>query len=73
MPKGPQGQKRPAEAHRCAIMVAKLSTGEIEEVLEPATPTDQTGHTDTQQRMKDMRAPIAKHASKTRKVLAKDS
>lgn len=31
MPKGPQGQKRPADTHAAAIMVAKIATGEIEE------------------------------------------
>jgi hypothetical protein len=31
MPKGPQGQKRPADVIGNAIMVAKIATGEIEE------------------------------------------
>ena len=31
MPKGPKGQKRPADAVGAAVMVAKLATGEIEE------------------------------------------
>lgn len=31
MPKGPKGERRPAEAHSCAIMVAKIATGEIED------------------------------------------
>ncbi|MDA8172828.1 MAG: hypothetical protein M0Z48_13485 [Nitrospiraceae bacterium] len=31
MPKGPQGQKRPADVIGCAIKVAKIATGEIEE------------------------------------------
>jgi hypothetical protein len=35
MPKGPQGQKRPADVIGAAIMVAKIATGEIEET----TPT----------------------------------
>jgi hypothetical protein len=33
MPKGPQGQKRPADANACAVMVAKIATGEITETL----------------------------------------
>jgi len=33
MPKGPQGQKRPADTVQAAIMVAKIATGEIEEKL----------------------------------------
>jgi hypothetical protein len=37
MPRGPQGQKRPADTIGCAIMVAKIATGEIEEeVKEPS-------------------------------------
>lgn len=31
MPKGPQGQKRPADAIGLAVHVAKIATGEIEE------------------------------------------
>jgi hypothetical protein len=33
MPKGPQGQKRPANVVGAAIKVAKIATGEIEEDL----------------------------------------
>jgi hypothetical protein len=31
MPKGPRGEKRPADAVSRAIMVAKIATGEIED------------------------------------------
>lgn len=31
MPKGPHGEKRPADAVARAVMVAKIATGEIEE------------------------------------------
>ena len=31
MPKGPQGQKRPADAIARAVMVARIATGEIED------------------------------------------
>jgi len=31
MPKGPQGQKRPADAIGCAVMVAQIATGEIQD------------------------------------------
>ena len=38
MPKGPQGQKRPADVIGCAVHVAKIATGEIEdtELKQPA-------------------------------------
>ena len=29
MPKGPRGERRPADTIRCAVMVAKIATGEI--------------------------------------------
>ncbi len=31
MPKGPDGQKRPADVIGAAIMVAKIATGEVED------------------------------------------
>lgn len=34
MPKGPKGEKRPADAIGAAIKVAKIATGEIEETTE---------------------------------------
>ncbi|WP_217425501.1 hypothetical protein [Magnetospirillum sp. SS-4] len=34
IPKGPKGQKRPADVIGAAIMVAKIATGEIEESTE---------------------------------------
>jgi hypothetical protein len=37
MPKGPQGQKRPADAVARAIMVAKIATGEVEDEREELT------------------------------------
>jgi hypothetical protein len=36
MPKGPNGQKRPADAIGCAVMVGRIATGEIEDApIEP--------------------------------------
>ena len=34
MPKGPKGEKRPADAIGAAVMVAKIATGEIEEDID---------------------------------------
>ena len=31
MPKGPKGEKRPADAVGAAVMVAKIATGELED------------------------------------------
>lgn len=33
MPKGPQGQKRPADAIGLAVMVGRIATGEMEETI----------------------------------------
>jgi len=32
MPRGPKGQKRPADVNARAVMIAKIATGEIEDV-----------------------------------------
>ena len=36
MPRGPNGERRPADSNSCAVMVAKLLTGELEEDLPSA-------------------------------------
>ena len=38
MPRGPNGEKRPAQPTVCAVMVAQIATGEIEEDLEAKQP-----------------------------------
>ena len=37
MPRGPKGEKRPADAIGNAVMIAKIATGEIEEGSAPET------------------------------------
>ena len=34
MPKGPKGEKRPADVVGAAVMVAKIATGEVEDAVE---------------------------------------
>ena len=36
MPRGPRGERRPADAIGCAVMIAKIATGEVEESLSPS-------------------------------------
>ncbi len=36
MPKGPQGQKRPADSIGLAVMIGKIATGEIEDDADPS-------------------------------------
>jgi hypothetical protein len=35
MPKGPNGEKRPADAIGLAVMIGKIATGEIEDTRDP--------------------------------------
>ena len=37
MPRGPKGEKRPADAIGNAVMIGRIATGEIEESSEPET------------------------------------
>lgn len=39
MPKGPQGQKRPADAIGLAVLIGKIATGEVEDTG-AAAPSD---------------------------------
>ncbi len=43
MPKGPRGERRPADVVGAAIMVAKIATGEIEEAIEPKSGRTRSG------------------------------
>ena len=36
MPKGPNGEKRPADAIGLAVMIGRIATGEIEDELTPS-------------------------------------
>ncbi|MEQ8328673.1 MAG: RNA-binding protein [Parvibaculum sp.] len=74
MPKGPKGQKRPADVIGNAIMVAKIATGEVED-LPDAKPgknaaAAELGRLGGQARAKSLskkkRSEIAKQAAKKR-------
>lgn len=65
MPKGPQGQKRPADAIGAAIMVGRIATGEISEA--PAVPLGSAGGKARAEALSPgRRSEIAKLASKER-------
>jgi len=38
MPKGPKGEKRPADVIGAAVMVGKIATGEVEDAKESHLP-----------------------------------
>jgi hypothetical protein len=70
MPKGPQGQKRPADVIGCAVMVARLATGEIEEELHEPSGRVGSGKAGGPARAakltKQKRSAIAKKAAEAR-------
>ena len=70
MPKGPQGQKRPADTVQAAIMVAKIATGEIEEKLKTPSGKVRSGKAGAAARAEKLtaeeRSAIAKKAAGAR-------
>ncbi len=73
MPKGPKGEKRPADAVGAAVMVAKIATGEIEEDTDDdgkdkaAVELGRKGGTARAKKLTDkQRSEIARKAAKAR-------
>jgi len=71
MPKGPRGEKRPADAIGRAVMIAKIATGEIEDTREElSSAAAQLGSKGGKKRAENMtperRAEIARKAAKKR-------
>lgn len=71
MPKGPRGEKRPADAIGRAVMIAKIATGEIEDEREElASAAAQLGSKGGKARAERMsperRKEIARKAAKKR-------
>ena len=70
MPKGPRGQKRPADAIGLAVMIGKIATGEIEDTAATKSAAAQLGSLGGKKRAANMtperRAEIAKAAAAKR-------
>src|SRR4051794_19602640 len=70
MPKGPRGEKRPADAVGRAVMVAKIATGEIEDERELSSAAAELGRKGGKKRAENMtperRKEIAKKAAAKR-------
>jgi hypothetical protein len=70
MPRGPQGQRRPADAIGCAIMVGRLATREITEILKEPSGKVRSGQAGSKARAEKLskgeRAAIAKNAAARR-------
>jgi len=71
MPKGPRGEKRPADAIGLAVMIGKIATGEIEDTRDDVkSAAAQLGSLGGKKRAEttppDRRAEIAKKAAEAR-------
>ena len=70
MPKGPQGQRRPADAIGCAVMVAQIATGEVVETEKPKSGRVRSGKAGAAARAKrltaEQRRDIAQKAATAR-------
>ena len=68
MPRGPKGEKRPADTNSCAVMVAKIATGEVEDTLPSASRNGglKGGKARSDSLTPAQRSEIAKQAAKAR-------
>lgn len=71
MPKGPRGEKRPADAVARAVMVARIATGEIEDDREDirtaaAALGSKGGRARAERTSPERRSEIARKAAKAR-------
>jgi hypothetical protein len=70
VPTGPQGQKRPADTIGCAVMVARIATGEEPEELPQMSGRVRSGHAGAKARSEKLsrqkRVDIAKKAASAR-------
>ena len=68
MPKGPNGEKRPADVIGCAITVAKIATNEVEDIVQEKSGRVMSGKAGGKVRAKKLspekRAEIARLAAK---------
>lgn len=70
MPKGPRGEKRPADAVGAAIMVARIATGEVEDERELSSAAAELGRkggkTRAERLSPERRSEIARKAAEQR-------
>jgi hypothetical protein len=70
MPRGPRGEKRPADVIGAAIMVGRIATGEIEETPKPKSGRTRSGKAGAKARAMALspkkRSAIAKKAAERR-------
>lgn len=70
MPKGPQGQQRSADRNACAVMVAKIATGETDDTRSTAPGRRKSGQAGAKARAEKLgteeRREIARKAAAVR-------
>jgi hypothetical protein len=70
MPRGPKGEKRPADVIGAAVMVGRIATGEVEEALKPKSGRTHSGYAGAKARAKalspEKRRAIARKAAAKR-------
>lgn len=70
MPRGPDGEKRPADVVGCAVAVARIATGEVEETTIKKSGRVRSGYAGAKARAekltKEKRVEIAKKAAEAR-------
>jgi hypothetical protein len=70
MPKGPNGEKRPADVNACAVLVAKIATGEVEDERYRAPGRRRSGEAGAKMRKEvlteEQRRAVATKAARTR-------
>lgn len=64
MPKGPQGQKRPADVIGAAVMVGRIATGEIQEGKPPKSAAAELGSKGGKARAKALSAKKRKEIAR---------
>lgn len=70
MPRGPKGERRPADVIGCAVMVAKIATGEITEEIKAPSGKVRSGRAGAKARAEkltgEQRQKIAREAAAAR-------
>lgn len=70
MPKGPQGQRRPADVVGCAVAVARIATGDVVELNQEKSGRVRSGKAGAKARAESLsaaeRSAIAKKAAAAR-------
>lgn len=70
MPKGPRGEKRPADVIGCAVQIARIATGEEEDTAHAVPNRAKSGRAGARARSKvltsEVRAEIARKAANER-------